>query len=55
MTSCSTTPTSGTRAARATADGGRRPSGVTSAGSWHGGTRLDVGHGTDDFVKNALR
>jgi hypothetical protein len=24
-------------------------------GSWHGGTRLDIGHGTDDFVKNALR
>jgi len=24
-------------------------------GSWHGGTRLDVGHGTDDFVKNAAR
>jgi len=24
-------------------------------GSWHGGERLDVGHGTDDFVKNARR
>ena len=24
-------------------------------GSWHGGRRLDVGHGTDDFVKNARR
>jgi hypothetical protein len=24
-------------------------------GSWHGGTRLEPGHGTDDFVKNALR
>jgi len=24
-------------------------------GSWHGGTRLEIGHGTDDFVKNALR
>ena len=24
-------------------------------GSWHGGARLDVGHGTDDFVKNAAR
>jgi len=41
-------------AARGTADG-------TSAirrhlrGSWHGGTPLEVGHGTDDFVKNALR
>ena len=41
-------------AARATAEG-------TSAvrrhlrGSWHGGARLDVGHGTDDFVKNAAR
>ena len=41
-------------AARGTADG-------TDAvrrhlrGSWHGGTRLDPGHGTDDFVKNARR
>jgi Phytanoyl-CoA dioxygenase (PhyH) len=24
-------------------------------GSWHGGERLDAGHGTDDFVKNARR
>jgi ectoine hydroxylase-related dioxygenase (phytanoyl-CoA dioxygenase family) len=24
-------------------------------GSWHAGTKLKVGHGTDDFVKNALR
>ncbi|MGO9027984.1 MAG: phytanoyl-CoA dioxygenase family protein [Acidimicrobiales bacterium] len=24
-------------------------------GSWHGGTRLEIGHGTDDFVKNARR
>ncbi len=24
-------------------------------GSWHVGTKLEVGHGTDDFVKNALR
>jgi len=24
-------------------------------GSWHGGARLPVGHGTEDFVKNALR
>ena len=24
-------------------------------GSWHGGTRLSAGHGTDDFVKNARR
>jgi len=41
-------------AARATADGDeavRRH----LRGSWHGGTRLAVGHGTDDFVKNALR
>ena len=41
-------------AARATADGApavRRH----LRGSWHGGTRLEVGHGTDDFVKNALR
>jgi hypothetical protein len=41
-------------AARATADGEvavRRH----LRGSWHGGTKLDVGHGTDDFVKNALR
>ena len=41
-------------AARATADG---PEAVRRhlRGSWHGGTRLPVGHGTDDFVKNALR
>jgi hypothetical protein len=41
-------------AARGTADGAaavRRH----LRGSWHGGTRLPVGHGTDDFVKNALR
>jgi hypothetical protein len=41
-------------AARGTADGDdaiRRH----LRGSWHGGDRLDVGHGTDDFVKNALR
>jgi hypothetical protein len=41
-------------AARATADGHaavRRH----LRGSWHGGTQLDIGHGTDDFVKNALR
>jgi ectoine hydroxylase-related dioxygenase (phytanoyl-CoA dioxygenase family) len=41
-------------AARGTADGAdavRRH----LRGSWHGGTRLEVGHGTDDFVKNALR
>jgi len=41
-------------AARATADGEvavRRH----LRGSWHGGTRLPVGHGTDDFVKNARR
>jgi hypothetical protein len=24
-------------------------------GSWHGGVRMEVGHGTDDFVKNARR
>ena len=41
-------------AARATADG------VDAVrrhlrGSWHGGSRLPEGHGTDDFVKNALR
>jgi hypothetical protein len=41
-------------AARGTADG---PDAVRRhlRGSWHGGTRLDVGHGTDDFVRNALR
>ncbi len=41
-------------AARGTADG---PDAVRRhlRGSWHGGTRLEVGHGTDDFVKNALR
>jgi hypothetical protein len=41
-------------AARGTADG---PGAVRRhlRGSWHGGTRLEVGHGTDDFVKNALR
>jgi ectoine hydroxylase-related dioxygenase (phytanoyl-CoA dioxygenase family) len=41
-------------AARATAEGAaavRRH----LRGSWHGGTRLPLGHGTDDFVKNALR
>ena len=41
-------------AARGTADGDaavRRH----LRGSWHGGAMLDVGHGTDDFVKNALR
>ena len=41
-------------AARATAEGDaavRRH----LRGSWHGGTPLEVGHGTDDFVKNALR
>ena len=41
-------------AARATDDG---PGAVRRhlRGSWHGGTRLPVGHGTDDFVKNARR
>jgi ectoine hydroxylase-related dioxygenase (phytanoyl-CoA dioxygenase family) len=41
-------------AARGTADG---PAAIRRhlRGSWHGGTRLPVGHGTDDFVKNALR
>jgi hypothetical protein len=24
-------------------------------GGWHGGERLDAGHGLDDFVKNAAR
>jgi ectoine hydroxylase-related dioxygenase (phytanoyl-CoA dioxygenase family) len=41
-------------AARGTADGEpaiRRH----LRGSWHGGTRLEPGHGTDDFVKNAQR
>ncbi len=41
-------------AARATADGDvaiRRH----LRGSWHGGARLEQGHGTSDFVKNALR
>jgi hypothetical protein len=41
-------------AARATADGTvaiRRH----LRGSWHGGEKLDVGHGTSDFVKNAAR
>ncbi|HUD18674.1 MAG TPA: phytanoyl-CoA dioxygenase family protein [Acidimicrobiales bacterium] len=41
-------------AARATAYGGpaiRRH----LRGSWHAGTRLEPGHGTADFVKNALR
>jgi ectoine hydroxylase-related dioxygenase (phytanoyl-CoA dioxygenase family) len=41
-------------AARGTADGEaavRRH----LRGSWYGGARLEVGHGTDDFVKNALR
>ena len=41
-------------AARATADG---PLGVRRhlRGSWHSGRRLEPGHGTDDFVKNAAR
>ena len=41
-------------AARGTADG---PAAVRRhlRGSWHGGSKLDPGHGTDDFVKNALR
>ena len=41
-------------AARGTADG---PDAVRRhlRGSWHGGTRIDEGHGTDDFVKNAQR
>ena len=41
-------------AARGTADGDeavRRH----LRGSWHGGTRIEPGHGTDDFVKNARR
>jgi hypothetical protein len=41
-------------AARGTADGDaavRRH----LRGSWHGGTKLEIGHGTDDFVKNAMR
>jgi hypothetical protein len=41
-------------AARGTADG---PDAVRRhlRGSWHGGARLDEGHGTDDFVRNAQR
>jgi ectoine hydroxylase-related dioxygenase (phytanoyl-CoA dioxygenase family) len=41
-------------AARGTAEG---PAAIRRhlRGSWHGGTRLEPGHGTDDFVKNALR
>jgi hypothetical protein len=41
-------------AARGTADG---PDAVRRhlRGSWHGGVRLEVGHGTDDFIRNALR
>ncbi len=41
-------------AARGSDDG---PDGVRRhlRGSWHGGRRLAVGHGTDDFVKNARR
>lgn len=41
-------------AARATDDG---PGGVRRhlRGGWYGGARLAPGHGTDDFVKNALR
>ncbi len=41
-------------AARGTADG---PASVRRhlRGSWHGGAKLEPGHGTDDFVKNALR
>ena len=41
-------------AARATDDG---PAGIRRhiRGGWYGGDRLDPGHGTADFVKNALR
>ncbi|MGD0393037.1 MAG: phytanoyl-CoA dioxygenase family protein [Acidimicrobiales bacterium] len=41
-------------AARGTADG---PAAVRRhlRGSWHGGSKLEPGHGTEDFVKNALR
>jgi phytanoyl-CoA dioxygenase PhyH len=41
-------------AARATDDG---PAGIRRhlRGGWHGGERLVVGHGLDDFVKNAAR
>ncbi len=41
-------------AARGTADG---PAAVRRhlRGSWHGGARLEAGHGTGDFVKNARR
>lgn len=41
-------------AARATED---PPAGVRRhiRGGWHAGTRLEPGHGTDDFVKNARR
>jgi Phytanoyl-CoA dioxygenase (PhyH) len=41
-------------AARATAEG---PLAVRRhlRGSWHGGRRLEPGHGADDFVKNAAR
>ena len=41
-------------AARATADG---PLAIRRhlRGSWHAGQRLEPGHGTDDFVKNAAR
>lgn len=41
-------------AARATDDG---PAGIRRhlRGGWYGGERLDVGHGLDDFVKNAAR
>jgi ectoine hydroxylase-related dioxygenase (phytanoyl-CoA dioxygenase family) len=41
-------------AARATDDG---PAAIRRhlRGSWHGGRRMEVGHGTGDFVKNARR
>jgi len=41
-------------AARAT-DDGRAAVRRHLRGSWHGGARIDVGHGTADFVKNARR
>jgi hypothetical protein len=41
-------------AARATADG-EQAIRRHLRGSWHTGTKLEPGHGTDDFVKNALR
>ncbi len=55
VTSSSTTPTCGTRRPGARLTDGTDAVRRHLRGSWHGGARLEAGHGTDDFVKNAQR